>query len=74
MHEESIRCGALVSFASANYTATVELRGSMPVRLTGVPVNRGIPSAEMVAGRKVAVVLLAAGDAPAEAIVIAVWT
>ena len=38
-----------------------------------LPVNRGIPAAEMVAGRKVAVLLLDETKAT-DAVVLAVWT
>lgn len=63
--------GKLISFDSGTYTATVELRGSRVTRLSGVAVNRGLPAAQMIAGRSVAVWL--AGDGPASAVILAVW-
>lgn len=47
--------GVLVSFNAATYKAVVRLDGSGPQVLTDVRTNRGIPSAEMVAARRVLV-------------------
>ena len=67
-----MQIGQLISFDAGTYTAVVELRGSFARRLT-CAVSRGIPSAEMVAGRNVAAWFAGAGDNPSEAVIIAVW-
>jgi len=67
-----LRRGVLKSFNAAAYTATVQVAGSLSVWLEDVPVSRGIPSGEMVAGRTVA--LLFFDDAnPQDAVVVGVW-
>lgn len=65
--------GTLKSFSSGTYKARVTLAGSLQMSLDNVPVNRGIPSGEMVAGRKVLVALLDETKAT-DAVVVAVWT
>jgi hypothetical protein len=50
-----IKKAILKSWYSGSYTATIQIAGSAKAYLEGVPVARNIPSAEMVAGRKVAV-------------------
>ncbi len=62
----------LRAFDLATYTATVEVVGSRGFNLAGVPVSRGIPQAELVAGR---LVYLVVGDTtnPTDAMVIGVW-
>lgn len=65
--------GILKAFDSATYTATVQLTGSLAQWLRTVPVYRGIPSAEMTTGRKVAVALFDPTN-PTDAVVLAVWT
>ncbi len=62
-----IKKAILKTFDSGTYTASVELIGS-PVRLTGVPVSRGIPAGELTAGRWVAVLLLDPSN-PSDAVV-----
>ena len=64
--------GRLVSFDSGVYSATVRLDGSPTQALEGIPVSRGLPAAEMVAGRRV---LLDTGDHhnPGDAVVTGVW-
>lgn len=57
-----IRKGTLKGFDSGTYKATVQIDGSVGWFLTGVPVSRGIPSGEMVAGRTVAVVFFDPGN------------
>ncbi|MBI4181317.1 MAG: hypothetical protein HY528_05235 [Chloroflexi bacterium] len=69
----SLKKGVLKSFNSANYTATVQLFSSYKVYLEDVAVARNLPSAEMVAGRKVAVTFFDEHNAK-EAVVIAVYT
>ena len=65
--------GILKAFDSGTYTATVQLQGSLSVWLEDVPVNRGLPIAEMVTGRNVSVQFHEAGN-PDDAVVVAVWT
>ncbi|MFC2005993.1 hypothetical protein ACFLVG_03435 [Chloroflexota bacterium] len=69
----SLRKGVLKSFNSGNYTATVQLSSSYKVYLEGVAVARNLPAAEMVQGRKVAVVFFDEYNAK-EAVVVAVYT
>jgi len=68
-----LRRGALRSFNSSNYTATVQLAGSYKVYLEDIAVARNLPIAEMVAGRKVAVIFFDEYN-PKEAVVVAVYT
>ena len=68
-----LRKGVLKSFNSGDYTATVQLASSYKVYLEGVTVARNLPTAEMVQGRKVAVVLFDEHNAK-EAVVVAVYT
>ena len=65
--------GVLKSFDSGAYTATVQLASSYKVYLEDIAVVRNIPSGEMTAGRKVAVVFFDEHN-PKEAVVIAVYT
>lgn len=68
-----LRKGLLRSFNSGNYTAVVQIAGSYKVYLEDVTVARNLPSAEMIAGRKVAVVFFDEHN-PKEAVLIAVYT
>ena len=68
-----LRRATLRSFNSGNYTATVQLAGSYKVYLEDVTVARNLPAAEMVSGRKVAVVFFDEHNAK-EAVVVAVYT
>ena len=68
-----LRKGVLRSFNSGNFTATVQLAGSYKVYLEDVAVARNLPSAEMVSGRKVAVIFFDEHN-PKEAVVGAVYT
>ena len=65
--------GTLKSFNSGTYKARVTRTGSLQMSLDNVPVSRAIPSAEMVAGRKVALILLDETKAT-DAVVVAVYT
>ncbi len=65
--------GTLKAFTAATYLARVTMTGSLAMSLDNVPVSRAIPSAEMVAGRKVGVWLVDEAKAT-DAVVIAVWT
>jgi len=69
----SLRKAILKGFNSDSYKATVQLSGSHKVYLEEVTVARNLPAAEMVTGRKVAVVFFDAYNAK-EAVVIAVYT
>ena len=69
----STRKGVLKSFNSGDYKATVQLAGSYKVYLEDVTVARNIPSAEMVAGRKVTVIFFDEHNAK-EAVAVAVYT
>jgi hypothetical protein len=68
-----IKRGILQSFDSGSYLATVAMAGSLSVWLDGLPVSRAIDSAEIVAGRHVAVLFFDASN-PQDAVVCAVWT
>jgi len=68
-----LRKSVLRSFNSGNYTATIQLAGSYKVYLEGVAVARNLPSAEMITGRKVAVIFFDEHN-PKEAVVVAVYT
>ncbi|MDE3078252.1 MAG: hypothetical protein KGJ86_22740, partial [Chloroflexota bacterium] len=64
--------GTLRSFDAGSYTATVQLDGSLFVYLPGIPVNRGIGAAVMIAGASVALAVFDANN-PADAMVVGVW-
>jgi len=69
-----IRKGILKAFTAGTYLADVQLAGSIGNYLTGIPTSRGIPSAEMVAARHVAVLSLEDDTSPSVNVIIAVWT
>lgn len=52
----TIKKAILRSFDSGNYTATIQISGSGKTYLEDVPVARNLPVAEMLAGRKLAVI------------------
>lgn len=64
--------GTLLSFSAGSYTATLQVAGSLSSSVAAVPVSRGIASAEMQVGRRVAVAIFDAGN-PVDAMVIGVW-
>ena len=68
-----IRKGELRNFNSGNYKATVRLATSYKVYLEDITVARNLPSAEMVTGRKVAVIFFDDHNAK-EAVVMAIYT
>ena len=68
-----LRKGVLRGFNSGNYTATVQMASSYKVYLEDIAVARNLPSAEMVTGRKVAVVFFDEHN-PKEAVVVAIYT
>jgi hypothetical protein len=67
-----IKKGVLRAFDAGTYTSTVTIEGSISTNLGGVPVSRGIDSAEMVAGRYVGILFFDATD-PSDAVLCAVW-
>jgi hypothetical protein len=69
----AIRRGILRAFDSGAYEATVEIAGSISTWLTGVAVARNIPSAELIAARKVAIIFFDPSN-PNDAVLFAVWT
>jgi hypothetical protein len=68
-----MRKAELKGFNSGNYTATIRLAGSYKVYLEDVAVARNLPVAEMVTGRKLAVVFFDEYS-PRDAVVVAVYT
>jgi hypothetical protein len=68
-----LRKAVLKSFNSGNYTATIQLAGSYKVYLEEIAVARNLPIAEMIGGRKVAVIFFDE-HSPKEAVVVAVYT
>ena len=68
-----LRKAVLKSFNSGNYTAIVQLTSSFKVYLEDIAVARNLPTVEMVAGRKVAVIFFDEHN-PKEAVVAAVFT
>ncbi len=65
--------GELRNFNSGNYTATVRISGSYKVYLEDITVAKNLPSAEMITGRKVAVIFFDEYS-PKEAVVVAVYS
>lgn len=68
-----IRKATLKTFNSIAYTATVQLASSIKANLEDIAVARNLPVAEMIAGRKAAVVFFDEHN-PNEAVVVAVYT
>ena len=68
-----LRKATLRSFDSGDYTATVQLAGSYKVYLEDITVAHNLPAAEMIAGRKTAVLFFDEHN-PKEAVVIAVYS
>lgn len=69
----NLKKALLKSFDSGSYTASLQITGSHKVYLEGVTVARSLPAAEMVLGRRVAVILFDEYNAK-DAVVIAVYT
>jgi len=67
-----VKKGVLKNFNSSAYTATVQLAGSSKVYLEDVTVAWNLPTAEMTAGRKVALILFDEHN-PKEVVVVAVY-
>jgi hypothetical protein len=61
----------LQDFDGVAYTATLQVVGSRQTYLGGVPVSRGIPTAQMVAGRECAVLFYDENN-PADGLVLGV--
>ena len=69
----NLKKALLKSFDSGSYIATLQLAGSRKAYLEGVTVARNLPAAEMVLGRRVAVILFDEHNVK-DAVVIAVYT
>ena len=65
--------GILKAFDSGTFLARVQLTGSIHMSLANVPTSRAIASSQMIAGRKVIVLLLDETKAN-DAVVTAVYT
>jgi hypothetical protein len=68
----NIKKAELKSFNAANYTATIRLSSGYKAYLEDITVARNLASAEMTAGRKVAVIFFDENN-PKEAVVAAVY-
>jgi hypothetical protein len=68
-----VRKGTVKGFDSGSYTATVQVAGSLAVWLEDVPVARNIDAAEMVVGRRCALIFFSESD-PRDALVVGVYT
>jgi hypothetical protein len=68
-----IRKAELKSFNSGNYTATVRIAGGYKIYLEDISVARNLASAEMIAGRNVAVIFFDDYN-PGDAVVVAVYS
>ena len=69
----TVKKAELKSFNATNYTAVICLSGGYKVYLEDITVARNLPSAEMTAGRKVAVIFFEENNAK-EAVIAAVYT
>ena len=69
----NLKKAILKSFNSTNYTADIQISSGYKVYLEDISVSRNLPSAEMVAGRKVGVAIFDENN-PGEAVVVAVYT
>ncbi len=69
----NLKKAILKSFDSGSYTAALQITGSHKAYLDGVTVARNLPAAEMVLGRRVAVILFDEHNAK-DAVVIAVYS
>ncbi len=67
-----LRKAELKSFNSGNYTAVIRIAGGYKVYLEDVTVARNLAAAEMVTGRKVAVVFFDE-NSPKDAVIVAVY-
>jgi hypothetical protein len=67
-----IKKGVLKAWYSASYTANIQISGSGKAYLEGIKVARNIPSAEMIAGRNVAMIFWDKSNAE-DAVIVAVY-
>lgn len=67
-----IERGELLAFDAGTYLATVRMAGSLSSVTAGVAVSRGIVSAQLVVGRRVAVAVFDAAN-PLDAMVVGVF-
>lgn len=67
-----LKSGVVKAFDANSYRATVQVLGSLSVWLEGIAVARNIPAAEMVAGRRCALVFFDETN-PDDAVLVAVW-
>ncbi len=67
-----LKSGVVKDFDANSYRATVQVLGSLSVWLEGIAVARNIPAAEMVAGRRCAMIFLDETN-PDDAVLAAVW-
>lgn len=67
-----IKKAILKAWYAGSYTATIQISGTGKTYLEGIPAARNIPSAEMLAGRKVAV-LFWEGSNAGDAVIIGVY-
>ena len=68
-----VRKGTVKGFDSGSYTATVQVAGSLAVWLEDVPVARNIDAADMVVGRRCALIFFSESN-PRDALVVGVYT
>jgi hypothetical protein len=68
----TVRSGVVKAFDEATYRATVQIAGSDAAWLPGVAVARNLPAAQMMVGRRCAVLFLDETN-PDDAVVVAVW-
>jgi len=68
-----IHKGVLKSFNSTTYKSTVQIVGSLNVWLSDVPTSHALASADMIAGRHVAVLTPDPGK-PGDSVVVALWS
>jgi len=67
-----LKRGLLLSFDAGSYRAELQLAGSLGTALKGIAVARNIDAAEMVIGRKVALLVFDAAN-PNDMLICAVW-
>jgi hypothetical protein len=67
-----IERGELLAFDAGSYLATVRMAGSLSSVVAGVAVSRGIASAQLVVGRRVALAVFDVAN-PADAMVVGVF-
>jgi hypothetical protein len=68
----TIKKGIIKTWSSGTYTAIIQMAASGKAYLEGVSVARNIPSAEMIVGRKVAIIFWDKTNS-AEAVIVGVY-